>query len=240
MDIKSFIKKHIAIFAVTIIAIIVISIILKYNVEGEKNLPFEISKIMVISTASGKQKEDSEYRWDLELLQSNDVYIDIIKNKNYHGEEIIDKIIIDNINLETVPLKGNLSIYRPTNNTNNNQDEYKINESLEFTGDEKSDLENLKIANQGGLILLRFVNTNIGTYSSNEDTEIRHDGTILEKVGCTNEDIKFNITLDISIELKSGKNYKTTISLEMPKGNLIKEGTTNYQIRKDAIVFKRY
>lgn len=240
MEIKNFIKKHILIFVIAIISIIVLSVIIKYGVEGETNLPFEISKIMIISTARGEQKEASEYKWDLDLLQSNDVYIDVIKNKNYHTKEIIDKIIIDNISLKIAPSKGELNIYRPTNNMYNNQNEYKIEERIEFIGDEKSDLENLKIANQGGLILLKFINSNIGTYTSNEDTEIRHDGTILEKIGCTNEDIKFNVTFDISIELKSGRNYKATVSLEMPKGNLIAEGTTSYQINKQEIVFKRY
>ena len=52
------IKKFIAIFVIAIIAITVISIILKYQVEGETNMPFEISKIMVISTAGGIEEEE--------------------------------------------------------------------------------------------------------------------------------------------------------------------------------------
>ena len=93
-----FIKMFIVLFVIAIIAITVISIIVKYQVEGETNMPFEISKIMVISTAGGIQKEQTENKWDLDLIQSNDVYIDIIKNKNYNKEEIIDKIIIDVLN----------------------------------------------------------------------------------------------------------------------------------------------
>lgn len=51
-----FIKMFIVLFVISIIAITVISIIVKYQVEGETNMPFEISKIMVISTAGGIQK----------------------------------------------------------------------------------------------------------------------------------------------------------------------------------------
>ncbi len=237
-----FIKKIIALFVVSIIAITVISIIVKYQVEGETNMPFEISKIMVISSAGGEQKEQTENKWDLNLLQSNDVYIDIIKNKNYKEEEIIDKIIIDNLDIQTKPLKGEVSTYRLNSETGvfTNSEEAKIEDKLEYIGSEKSDLKNLQIANQGGLILLRYVNENIGNYTSNEEVEIRHDGTLLGKVGITNEEIKFKVSFDLSIELKSGKKYKTNIILEMPTGNIIQEGTTNYQINSDNIVFKRY
>lgn len=123
-----------------------------------------------------------------------------------------------------------------------NQEEYKAKDKIEYIGnEEKSDIKNLQISNQGGLILLRAVNENLGEYVSNEDTEIRHDGTILEKVGLTDEDLKFTMSFDLSIELKSEKKFKTRITLEIPKGNLTQEGTTNYQISgTEELVFKRY
>ncbi len=242
MEKVSFIKKYIAIFVIAIIAIVIVSIMVKYSVEGENNMPFEISKIMVISTAGGTQKENSQRTWELNLMQSNDIYIDIIKNKNYRKEEIIDKIIIDNFQIEEVPKTGKIKIYR-TNKKNgifNNKEEYEIKNELIYTGAETSDIENLKIANQGGLVLLRYVNEELGNYISNEDTEIRHDGTLLKKIGITNEEIKFKVSFDVAIELKSEKKFKTNITLEMPTGNLTEEGTTNYQINSREIVFKRY
>lgn len=240
MDRKKFIKKYIAIFIIAIIAIIILSIMIKYNVEGETNLPFEISKIMIISTAGGNQKENSEYKWNLNLFQSNDIYINIIKNKNYSQEEIIDKVIFSNFKIENAPIKGEIELYRPNQNgIFNNKEEYKIEDKLIFIGDELSNLENLRIANQGGLLLLRIINNNIGIYSSNDEEEIRHDGTLLKKIGLSNEEIKFNISFDIWIELKSGKKFKATQELQMPTGNLIQEGTTTYQINGNEIVFKR-
>lgn len=190
----------------------------------------------------GIQNDESENKWDLELVQNNDIYIDIIKNKNYKQEEIIDKIVIDNFQIESNPKKGEIAIYRPNSESINfeNSEEYKIENQLEYIGDENSDLANLKIANQGGLILLRYVNENLGNYTSNEDEEIKHDGTLLGKIGITNEEIKFTISFDIAIELKSEKKYKANVKIEIPTGNLIQEGTTNYQIDGSDIVFKRY
>lgn len=123
-----------------------------------------------------------------------------------------------------------------------NKEEYKIKEKIEYIGnEEKSDIKNLQISNQGGLILLRVVNEDLGSYVSNEDKEIIHDGTLIGKLGVTNEELNFTISFDLSIESKSEKKFKTRITLEMPKGNLIQEGTTNYQIfGTDELVFKRY
>ena len=242
MDIKNFIKKNTAIIIIAIILITVISIIIKYYVEGETNMPFEVSKIMVISNAGGIQNTESQNRWDLNLVQNNDIYIDIIKNKNYKEKEIIDKIIIDNFQMQEAPQKGKVNIYRPNDVTVNfeNNEEYKVENKLEYIGDENSDLADLKIANQGGLILIRYTNENLGNYTSNDDTEITHDGTILSKIGLTNEQIKFSVSFDICVELKSDKKYKANVTIQMPAGNLLQEGTTNQQINGKDIVFKRY
>lgn len=189
----------------------------------------------------GIQEDSPESKWNLNLIQNNDIYIDIIKNKNYGKEEIIDKVIIDNFKIEDEPQKGEIKIYRPDSQNLNftNKEEYKIEKEIEYKGAEKSDLNNLKVANQGGLIILRFVNQGLGNYKTDEE-EIIHDGTLLNKIGLTNEDIQFKVSFDISIELNSGKKYKANVNLKMPNGNLVGEGTTNSQINGSEIVFKRY
>lgn len=189
----------------------------------------------------GIQEDLPESKWNLNLIQNNDIYIDIIKDKNYGKQEIIDKVIIDNFKIEDEPEKGEIKIYRPDsqNLSFTNKEEYKIENEIEYKGSEKSDLNNLEIANQGGLIILRFVNQDLGNYKTDED-EIIHDGTLLNKIGLTNEEIQFKVSFDISIELTSGKKYKANVNIEMPIGNLIGEGTTNTQINGNDIVFKRY
>ena len=108
------IKKSIMIGSIILIAVLVISIVIKYQVEGETNMPFKISKIMAISSAQGIKKETSDNRWDFDIFQTNDIYIDITKNKNYNKTEIIDKIIIDNFVIDMQQAKGNIKQYKPT------------------------------------------------------------------------------------------------------------------------------
>lgn len=243
MNKLKFLKKNIMFFVLAIIAIIVISIIVKYQVEGERNIPFQVSKIMVISNASGTQKTETEHKWDLDLLQNNDIYIDIIKNKNYAKEEIIDKIIFDNFEIEEEPQKGKVVIYSPSSMENgvyHNEEQYEVNDKIEYTGiEESSDIKNLQISNQGGLLLLRYANTELGTYTSDEDSEIRHDGTLLQKIGINNDELKFKVSFDLSIELKSGKKYKSNVELELPIGNITTDGTTSSE-NTNKLVFKRY
>lgn len=240
---KKQIKKSICILIAFIIAAIVASIIIKYQVEGETNMPFKISKIAVISNAEGTQKENSQSRWDLELTQNNDIYINIVKNKNFSKTEIIDKIVLDNFAINKQPQKGTIKIYRPNNTESGvytNSEEYLVNDKLEYIGSEKSNIKNLEIANQGGIIFIRYVNKDLGQYVSNEDIQIKHDGTLLQKIGITHENLKCKISFDISIMLKSEKTYKANIELELPIGDITTEGTSSYEKTdlKD-IIFKR-
>ena len=137
--IKKIIRIFTAILITILIATIIALLILKYNVEGEDNLPFELSKIMVISTAEGKdiQNEQTENKWNLKLSQNNDIYLEISKNKNYEEVEIIDQIIIDNLQIVEKPNIGTIKIYKPTekeNITYENTEENEIKEKIEYTG----------------------------------------------------------------------------------------------------------
>lgn len=80
---------------------------------------------------------------------------------------------------------------------------------------------------------------NYGTYSSNEE-EVKHDGTILSKIGITEDDIKCKVSFDITIEIVSGNKFTGTISLEMPVGNIITAGTSSYEKTDFSdVIFKR-
>lgn len=242
MKTHKIIKRIVILSAVIIIGLIVGSIIIKYQVEGETNMPFHISKVMVISSAQGMQSESPEAKWDLQLVQNNDIYIDITKNKNYFETEIIDKVVLDNFIIEAEPQKGSLKKYRPNDKENGiytNKEEYFVQDRLEYTGSDKSNIKNLEIANQGGLILLRYVNEDLGKYTSEED-EIRHDGTLLGKAGIIDEELNSKVSFDVSIVLKSEKTYKAKIELQLPVGKVVQEGTSSYE-KTDVkdIVFKR-
>ena len=81
--VNNLILKSAYITIIILIIAVIALIILKYNVEGEKNMPFKLSSIILISNAEGYQeKENKEYLWDTEIYQINDIYLNIEKNKN--------------------------------------------------------------------------------------------------------------------------------------------------------------
>lgn len=136
---------------------------LKYEVEGENNMPFEISQMVVVSTAEGIDTE-GEKTWNFKLVQNNDVYIHIEKNKNYRETEIIKNIILDNFVIDKEPKKGKILIYRPSDSrdaTYEYEKNYEVADSLIYKGSEETNLKELTIANQGGVIALRYCNSNL-------------------------------------------------------------------------------
>ena len=65
---KLILKSAYITIIVLIIAVIAL-IILKYNIEGEKNMPFKLSNIIVISTAEGaNQKENKRVAMKLDTV----------------------------------------------------------------------------------------------------------------------------------------------------------------------------
>lgn len=240
--ISKLILKSAYIVIIVLIITVIALLILKYQVEGEQNMPFKLSNIIIVSNAEGYQeKENEEYLWDAEIYQTNDIYLNIEKNKNYKEEEIIKSIIIENIQVINKPQIGDIEFYRPTNEkTNfNYRDEYKIKEKIEYIGDVNSDLENLKISNQGGTLIIRVLNKTGKKYSSNEE-EFEHNGKLLNNIGLSYNQIKTKISMDLIISLESGNSFKAKIELDLPVGDITKEGYSNLEITdlKD-IVFKR-
>ena len=78
---KQTIKMFIAISVLVLVFITVAIMMIKYEVEGEQNMPFNLSKMVVISTAEGvENSEKSKTKWDLNICQNNDVYIYFDKN----------------------------------------------------------------------------------------------------------------------------------------------------------------
>lgn len=233
----------IIICVIVIVAVSVGIIMQKYEIEGEKNMPFEISKIMIFSTAEGYANENSKYKWDFDVFQNNDIYINITKNNDYKKTEIIDKITLDNFSINEKPQKGEIVIYKPNSESATSytcEEEYEVKESLQYFGGTTTDLKNRQIANQGGMMIFRVSNKKLNTYKSNDDETITHDGTLLAKANIKNEEIKCKISFDMTIELKSEKKYKGTITLELPVGNIVQKGQESIEITNfENVIFKR-
>ena len=59
------IKACIAICIIILLILTTWIIIFKYQVEGENNIPFKLSKIMIVSTAEGVENNLEEGKWNL-------------------------------------------------------------------------------------------------------------------------------------------------------------------------------
>ena len=239
---KQTIKFCIAVSALAIIVLIVISLILRYQVEGEKNLPYTLSKIIMISTAEGIDKsEEVTEKWDLDIYQNNDVYLYIDKSETNQGE-MLEKVIINNVQVTQSPKLGTVRPYMPNSSEGSlydYSDNFLVNYELTYIGASKTNPKTLEIGSEGGTAYIRFSNTKIGEYESDKDTEIVHNGTLLNKINANLEDVQFKVSFDLTMEIDKNK-YKTTINLDMPNGNVIEEGTTNFEkTDMSDLIFKR-
>ena len=240
MSRKSF---HVCVMIV-IISIIIFTFglfILKYSVEGETNMPFNITKITIISSSEGIDKESAENKWAFDINQNNDIFIYVDKNENYGKEEAIENISIENINIQSQSDKGITNIYKPNSLDNENifrNIQENLVEKIEYKGTMKSSLKNSEISNQGGIIAFRYAKDKIAEYFSNEET-VNHN-ELLKKVNITEDELEAKISFDIIINTQLGKGYKANVSLNMPTEGILENGKAYIEITKlEEIIFKR-
>ena len=228
----------IVIFAMILFALGII--VLRYSVEGETNMPFQLSKISIISSSEGIDKEATDTRWAFDVYQSNDVFLYVDKNNAYGKTEAIKSVEINQIQIEGKK-KENIKIYQPDEQDEKlvfKNKEENIVESIEYEGDLESNLKQQKISNQGGIVAFRCSNNNLADYKSN-DEEINHH-ELLKKAGVQQEDLAIKLTFDLIIKLEEKKEYKTTIQLEFPVDNIMEKGTTSREITDlKKFIFKR-
>lgn len=241
MNKKSLIKKGVFIVILFILIIIAIFVVVRYQVEGEKDMPFYIEKILITSMVDGDTIVGSQNLWDIELSQPNDIYIYVSEKEN--SKETIKNILVDNFKINTKSRIGNLKILRPTGNFKNlyeySQEDY-FDKCIEYIGGTNDDLKILQINNKGGIIGFRANIDNLGNYTSNEDEQIIYDGSLFEKIKISLEDIKNNMSFDVTIKTNNNISYKTTITIDLPVDDLIKNGNSSVEINGlEKLVFKR-
>ncbi len=235
---------HLVVIIVIIVAILFFLgiTILKYNVEGETNMPFVLSKISIISQSLGTDKTVEGMRWAFDVNETNDIYLYIDKNEGNNQEELIKSVKIDSMNVNTAPTVGQTNFYKPDVTDVNlffkDSAENVIN-SLEYAGDVESDIKNLKISNQGGIVAFRYSINNVAEYTSNDDEQIEHKD-LLNKAGVDYNNLKSNISFDLTINLESGKVFKSNINLDLPLDNVVQEGVVSKEITDvEQFIFKR-
>ena len=234
---------HSVIIAVIIIAILCVGgmFILRYQVEGESNMPFKISKISIIESVEGTESQEAEEKWNLNVDENNDIYIYLEKNSAYGKTEIIQSVDIKNININKSKEKGIVALYKPGQDDKRmfvNKEENEITE-ITYEGDLESNIKEQKISNQGGIIAFRYGINNISQYVSQDAEEIDHS-QLLKLTDITEDDLKTTLTFDIIISLTSGKKYQAPISIDIPTDEIIEKGTVGIdKTDLNNIIFKR-
>ncbi len=243
---QRFSKKilNICIICIIIVAIIftAMMLILNYDENGETNMPFEISKISIVSTVNGQDVENSESKWDINVIQNNDIYIYIKKNDGYKKQETIKNIKLDNITILENPKIGEIKVYKPTSSDIalfENIDENIANE-LEFKGTKTTDAKKLEISNQGGVLSFRCANNNIGTYTSNDDEEINYNN-LISKLNIDENSLISKVKFNITITLNSGKVFRADdVELQIPNEGIVQNGTVGKEYTDlQSVKFKR-
>ena len=238
---EKILKKSLFIIFLVVLLMIVISIMIKYDVEGEKELPFSISKILLVSTVDGDVTEDTENIWNIGVTQVNDLYMYV--DKTIEDDQTIKEIRIENFVVNKYPIKGKLKVLRPTGELSNlytySEQDY-LNDKIVYTGGAIDDLKSLEISNNGGILGFRISIEELGNYISNEDEEITYDGKLLSNLGVSIQEIEFNINFDVVITTSDNISYKGTINLDMPIDTVIEQGSSNKEITDFSnVVFKR-
>jgi len=239
---KRSIHTYILVTVLMIIIAVVCLLMLKYHVEGETNLPFNVTQISVISTAKGIHNNGEDNQWNTYISQKNDIYIKIEKNSEYNKEEIIKKIIFENFQISKEGELGEIEIYKPSGKEleYNYSIETKIGDKIEYLGEQFTDTEVLEINNQGGVIGFSILNRNVGEYVFSENEVIPSDGKLLKMAKLEIKDIKFQVSFDIIIETETGKNFKANVSFELPNEEILEEGIGRTDMTLSDIVFKRF
>ena len=238
---KNFLKKFLFVWVIVIMLLIVAFIIIQYDAEGEKSLPFSINKILLVSTVNGDIVDDPSNIWNINITQVNDIYMYI--NKTEETDLTIKEIKLENFNIVNKPQKGNVKLLRPTGELSNlytySEQDY-LNSEIVYQGGVIDDMKALEIANTGGVLGFRFSLNDLGTYVSNENEQIIYDGNLLKNLNISLEEIKFSASFDIIITTSDNINYKGTVSIEMPIDTIIEEGSSHKEITDfNNVVFKR-
>ncbi len=242
-------NRIIHIYIISAILIIALStvffIMYKYNIEGERNLPFNITKLIVISSAETENFEKQESIYQADVIQKNDIYIAIEKNQNYKKTDAIKEITFNNFKILEQSKIGKLNFYRTTTEgtkTFEYTENYLINNEIKYIGGKETNLqeEQMTIANQGGLLKISATIEDLGKLTYTENENITSDGRLLNKLNLKSEDIKTKISFDVIMKLSSGNTFKTTITLDLPTGDIVNEGvSTTENNNLEKLVFKR-
>lgn len=239
---KNIIKKSLFLAFLLIVITIVAAVVVRYDVEGEKKLPYSISKILITSHTYAKDNEQKnpDVIWDINLKEDNNIYIYI--DKNIDAKETIKEVKINNFKITKKPTIGNIKVYRPTGDLGKSLYEQSVQDYLEseivYLGATVDTLKNLEVRNEGGMIGFCISLEDLGNYTSNES--VTYNGSLLSSLNITNEDMQFSISFDLTITLDNSVSFIGTFDLDLPAGDIINENEPHIELTDfNNVIFKR-
>lgn len=239
---KEKIKWFITIGFIVMSFIIVLALMIVYHYDGEIRMPFVIDKILIVSSADGKNNSTDDTKWNIDINQYSDIYIKISKNDKVNKTEFLKSVRIENMTVENSD-NNKVKFYMPNSGSGDSlfvyDDMYLFDRNLTYQAGVIDDAKTLKIGNQGGTIVFRTAKTNIANYSAESKESINYNGLLLKNVNISSESLKYKIKFDLIIETTS-TTYKTSLSYDVPVGKIEDEGISKLYVEDfDKIIFKR-
>lgn len=241
-DNKEKIKWFITIGFIVMSFIIVLALMIVYHYDGEIIMPFVLDKILIVSSADGKNNSTDDTKWNIDINQYSDIYIKISKNDKVNKTEFLKSVRIENMTVENSD-NNKVKFYMPNSGSGDSlfvyDDMYLFDRNLTYQAGVIDDAKTLKIGNQGGTIVFRTAKTNIANYSAESKESINYNGLLLKNVNISSESLKYKIKFDLIIETTS-TTYKTSLSYDVPVGKIEDEGISKLYVEDfDKIIFKR-
>ena len=241
-DNKEKIKWFITIGFIVMSFIIVLALMIVYHYDGEVRMPFVLDKILIVSSADGKNNSTDDTKWNIDINQYSDIYIKISKNDKVNKTEFLKSVKIENMTVENSD-NNKVKFYMPNSGSGDSlfvyDDMYLFDRNLTYQAGVIDDAKTLKIGNQGGTIVFRTAKTNIANYSAESKESINYNGLLLKNVNISSESLKYKIKFDLIIETTS-TTYKTSLSYDVPVGKIEDEGISKLYVEDfDKIIFKR-
>lgn len=239
---KEKIKWFITIGFIVMSFIIVLALMIVYHYDGEIRMPFVLDKILIVSSADGKNNSTDDTKWNIDINQYSDIYIKISKNDKVNKTEFLKSVRIENMTVENSD-NNKVKFYMPNSGSGDSlfvyDDMYLFDRNLTYQASVIDDAKTLKIGNQGGTIVFRTAKTNIANYSAESKESINYNGLLLKNVNISSESLKYKIKFDLIIETTS-TTYKTSLSYDVPVGKIEDEGISKLYVEDfDKIIFKR-
>ena len=239
---KEKIKWFITIGFIVMTFIIVLALMIVYHYDGEIRMPFVLDKILIVSSADGKNNSTDDTKWNIDINQYSDIYIKISKNDKVNKTEFLKSVRIENMTIENSD-NNKVKFYMPNSGSGDSlfvyDDMYLFDRNLTYQAGVIDDAKTLKIGNQGGTIVFRTAKTNIANYSAESKESINYNGFLLKNVNISSESLKYKIKFDLIIETTS-TTYKTSLSYNVPVGKIEDEGISKLYVENfDKIIFKR-